>query len=80
MSGGGLGDSGSGIGTMNVGGSRRSGQKFLGGGDSHGSQRSGSENRSGIGLANSGGTIPRAMAVGDGMVPQYSNHMGSKDT
>lgn len=71
---------------MAVGGSRRSGQKFLGGGGSQASGRSGSDNRSGIGMSgglqNSGSMMPGAMASGAGRAqdPTYSHHMNSRET
>lgn len=71
-----------GVGTLGVGGSRRSG-KYLGGG-SQASGRSASDNRSNIGvnaggMGNSGGTTMAGMISGVGQ-PNYSHHMGSKET
>jgi len=72
-----------GIGTLNVGASRRSAQRFLGGGASSG--RSATDNRSTLGaqqpppaMGASGGT---SLGVGFSRAnePTYSQHMGSKE-
>ena len=77
-----FGAGGGGIETLNVGGSRRAQQRFIGG--SQNSQRSGSENRSNIGgntpMQGSGGNYAGVMATGAHNEPVFSQHMASRET